>query len=221
MLGLRRWMVTNRSRIVDVLVEENGKTLVVALSTVAFIGLVLVLRAVVLALISVLLNLLTIAASLGAVALLCTGTDPPLGGSGSADVLALLGMFAIVFDYQIFILTRMRENWDLTPDLSETITRSIDSTGRVITGAAAIMAGGFFAVTLSDLQTIRQPGVGLVTAVLIDATLIRLVLLPAMMKLAGTATFWIPAWLGRRLPTIDIDGTDADLPRTPTTLPAS
>jgi RND superfamily putative drug exporter len=199
--------------------------LVAALSAVAFVGLVLVLRAMVLALISVLLNLLTIAASLGTVALLCTGTDPPLGGSGSADILALLGMFAIVFalslDYQIFILTRMRENWDRTHDLPETITHSIDSTGRVITGAAAIMAGVFFAFTLSDLQTIRQPGVGLVTAVLIDATLIRLVLLPATMKLAGPATFWIPAWLDRRLPSIDLEGTHANLRQVPAPLPAS
>lgn len=184
--------------------------LIVALSLVALIGLTIVLRTVVLAAISVALNLLTIAASLGMVALLCTGSTPLLGGAGTADLLALLGMFAIVFalslDYQIFILTRMRENWEHTRDLQETITRSIDSTGRVITGAAAIMAGVFLAFTLSGLQTIRQPGIGLVTAVVIDATLVRLVLLPAAMRLAGPATFWLPRWMDRLIPNVDLEG---------------
>lgn len=186
--------------------------LIAVLSVVAFLALVVILRAIVLPLISVALNLLTVGASLGLVALFCTGPNPLLGGAGFADILALLGMFAIVFalslDYQVFILARIRETWLATGRIDHAITRSIASTGRVITGAAAIMFGVFLAFTVSDLQTIRQPGIGLAAAVAIDATLVRLALLPATLRLAGAAAFWLPTWLDRVLPRLDLEGPE-------------
>jgi putative drug exporter of the RND superfamily len=184
--------------------------LIAALSVVALLALIVVLRALVVPLISIVLNLITVTASLGVLALLSTGEDPLLGGAGFADILALFGMFAIVFalslDYQVFILARMRESFDHTGRLDLAITQSIDATGRVITGAAAIMGGVFLAFMATKLQTVRQPGAGLVTAVLIDATLVRLVLLPATMRLAGRWCFWLPAWLDRRLPRLALEG---------------
>ena len=184
--------------------------LIAALSLVALLALVVVLRAVVLPVISIVLNLVTVTASLGVLGLVSTGSDPPLGGAIFADILALLGMFAIVFalslDYQVFILARMREAFDHTRRLDLAITQSIDATGRVITGAAAIMGGVFAAFVLTDLQTVRQPGAGLVAAVIIDATLVRLVLLPASMRLAGRWCFWLPTWLDRILPKLNLEG---------------
>jgi RND superfamily putative drug exporter len=184
--------------------------LILALSLVTLLVLVLILRALVLPLISVVLNLLTVGASFGMVALLFQGHHPTLGGPGWADVLSLLGTFTIVFglslDYQVFILTRMREAFTHGGDLGEAITFAIDRTGRVVTGAAAIMGGVFIAFTTTDLTIIKQSGVGLASAVIIDATLVRMVLLPAAMRLAGRSTFWLPAWLDRILPEFDVDG---------------
>jgi putative drug exporter of the RND superfamily len=187
--------------------------LIIALSIVTLLVLVLILRAPVLALISVLLNLLTVGASFGIVALLFDGSPPLLGGPGYADILALLAMFTIVFglslDYQVFILARMREARLRHPVLNDAIVDAIDRTGRVVTGAAAIMGGVFIAFSFADLVIVRQTGIGLATAVLIDATLVRLVLLPAAMAIAGRWTFWIPAWLDRLLPDFDLEGTRA------------
>lgn len=194
------------------ILSERLPLLIIALSIVALLALVVIMRAIVLPLVSVVLNLVTVGASLGVVALLCTGDDPLAGGAGYADVLALLGMFAIVFalslDYQIFILAKMRETWTSTGRLDLSITHSMQSTGRVITGAALIMAGVFTAFTFSDLQTVRQPGLGLVTAVIIDATLVRMVLLPAIMHLTGRWTFWLPSFLDRVLPDLDLEGSN-------------
>lgn len=184
--------------------------LIAALSGVTFLVLVVLLRAIVLPLISVALNLLTVGASFGAVALCFDGDPPLLGGPGWADTLSLLGTFTIVFalslDYQVFILTRIRESWLSHRQLRPAITHAIDRTGRVVTGAAAIMGGVFVAFSAAELTTIKQTGVGLATAVLIDATLVRLILLPAATSLVGPATFWLPKWLDRLLPEFNLDG---------------
>jgi RND superfamily putative drug exporter len=191
--------------------------LVIALSLVTLALLIVILRAPVLALISVLLNLLTVGAAFGIVALLFDGSPPILGGPGYADILSLLAMFTIVFglslDYQVFILARMRESRELHERLDDAIVDAIDRTGRVVTGAAAIMGGVFIAFSFSDLVIVQQTGIGLATAVLIDATLVRMVLLPAAMHLAGRWTFWLPNWLDRRLPDLDIEGASGEVSR--------
>lgn len=193
--------------------------LIAALSLVTVLVLIVLLRAIVLPILSVALNLLTVGASFGVVALCFNGQQPLMGGPGWADILSLLGTFTIIFalslDYQVFILTRMRESWLYYGELEAAVTHAIDKTGRVVTGAAAIMGGVFIAFTTADLTIITQTGVGLATAVLIDATLVRLVLLPAAMRLAGPATFWLPGWLDRRLPNLDLEG-----PSTPTPVAA-
>jgi RND superfamily putative drug exporter len=184
--------------------------LIAALSLVTTLVLIILLRAIVLPIISVTLNLLTVGASFGVVALCFNGHPPLMGGPGWADILSLLATFTIIFalslDYQVFILTRMRESWLTYRQLEPAVTHAIDSTGRVVTGAAAIMGAVFIAFTTADLTIVTQTGVGLATAVLIDATLVRLVLLPAVMSLAGPATFWLPGWLDRRLPDLDLEG---------------
>ncbi len=190
--------------------------LVVALSIITFLVLIPILRAIVLPALSVVLNLLTVGASFGVVALLFQGTDPPLGGPGYADIVSLIAMFVVVFglslDYQVFILARIREAWQETGDLHHAVTHAIDRTGRVVTGAAAIMAGVFISFALTDLTVVKQTGIGLATAVLIDATIVRMVLLPAALRLTGRATFWMPGWLDRALPTFDVEGTNRRSP---------
>jgi RND superfamily putative drug exporter len=171
-----------------------------------------ILRSLVLPLIAVVLNLITVAVGFGVLTLLFVGHDPPLGGAGSLDVISAAGIFAITFslsiDYQVFLLSRMREGLVRTQDSDAAITYGIEKTARVVTGAAAIMISVFVAFGLSEFVIIRQFGVGLATAVLVDATIVRLALLPALMRLFGTTIWWLPEWLENRLPLLDIDGVE-------------
>ncbi|WP_354699007.1 hypothetical protein DSM112329_04708 [Paraconexibacter sp. AEG42_29] len=193
--------------------NERLPWLVVALSAVAFVALVVVLRALLLPLIAVLLNALVVAGSFGVLSLLSTGADPLLGGAGFADALSLLALLSLIFglslDYQVFILTRLRENWLLSGDIGAAIRSGIVRTGPVIMGAAAIMAGVFLAFMTPDLQTIRQTGAGLVATVLLAASAVCLVALPAALRLVGPAAFWLPGWLDRLLPQLDLEGESA------------
>ena len=117
-------------------------------------------------------------------------------------------MFAILFglsmDYEVFLLSRVREAYLATGDNEGSIVHGIATTGRVITAAALIMISVFLGFVTGDDPTAKMLGLGLATAILVDATLVRMVLLPATMKLLGDANWWIPRWLDRLLPTIDL-----------------
>jgi putative drug exporter of the RND superfamily len=181
--------------------------LVIAISLVTYLGLVSILRSLVLPLVAVALNLLTVAAAFGVLTLLFVGADPPLGGAGALDVISVAAIFAIAFalsiDYQVFLLTRTREEFVRTRSNEAAIHFGVDRTGGVVTGAAAIMISVFLAFGLSDFVVVRQFGIGLAVAVLLDATIVRLVLLPALMRLLGPRTWWMPGWIGARLPNLD------------------
>jgi RND superfamily putative drug exporter len=109
-------------------------------------------------------------------------------------------------DYEVFLLSRVREEYLATGDNDVSVIRGISSTARVITSAALIMISVFLGFVLGDDPAIKMMGLGLATAIFIDATVVRMVLVPATMKLMGDANWWLPAWLDRILPTIDIDG---------------
>jgi putative drug exporter of the RND superfamily len=179
--------------------------LVLALAIVAMLTLIVVLRALLLPLIAVLLNLATIAVALGALELL-TETHV-LGGPGYIDAASGAGILSIMFvlsiDYEVFLLTRMREQWVATGDSDNAIRYGLRHTAGVITGSAAIMTAVFLAFGGADVIPLRQFGVGLTIAVLLDATIVRLVLLPSIMRALGPRVWWLPAWLGRRLPNIE------------------
>jgi putative drug exporter of the RND superfamily len=125
------------------------------------------------------------------------------------DVVPML-MFAIVFglsmDYEVFLLTRVREEWKLGGDSRGSVTRGLISTARVISAAAAIMISVFLAFTLASDVVVKMVGLGLAVAVFLDATVIRLVLVPATMSLLGDLNWWLPRWLDRLLPHIDMEG---------------
>jgi RND superfamily putative drug exporter len=115
-------------------------------------------------------------------------------------------LFGLSIDYQVFLITRMREGWDRTGSTQEAIAHGLEKTAGVVTGAAGIMLGVFAAFSLADVASIQQFGLGLAIAVLIDATVVRLVLLPAAMRACGKWCWWLPSWLERRLPHVDADG---------------
>jgi len=179
--------------------------LVLALAIVAVLTLIVVLRALLLPLIAVALNLATIAAALGALELLTE--EHVLGGPGYIDAASGAGILSIMFvlsiDYEVFLLTRMREQWAAEGDSESAIRHGLRHTAGVITGSAAIMTAVFLAFAAADVIPLRQFGVGLTIAVLLDATIVRLVLLPAIMRVAGPRIWWLPRWLERRLPALD------------------
>ena len=116
-------------------------------------------------------------------------------------------MFAILFglsmDYEVFLLSRVREEYLATGDNQASVVRGISRTARVITSAALIMISVFLGFVLGDDPATKMMGLGLATAIFLDATVVRLVLVPATMTLLGDANWWLPGWLGRLLPIID------------------
>ncbi len=182
---------------------------IAAISLVTFLVLVLVLRALALAAIAVALNLLTVAVAFGVLTLLFDlPADWPLGGHDYVDAIGAAGIFGIIFglsiDYAVFLLTRMREARETGASNEEAISFGLERTARVITGAAAIMVAVFVAFAGAPIATVSQLGTGLVVAVVLDATVVRIVLLPALMLLIGERVWWLPRPLERVLPKIGL-----------------
>jgi RND superfamily putative drug exporter len=120
-------------------------------------------------------------------------------------------MFAVLFglsmDYEVFLISRMRESWLRTNgDGSRAVVDGLAGTGRVITAAAAIMVAVFAAFIPSPEVFLKVIGVGMAAAIAIDATVVRLLLVPAVMHLLGRANWWLPRWLDRRLPQLHVEG---------------
>jgi len=120
-------------------------------------------------------------------------------------------MFAILFglsmDYEVFLLSRMREEWQLTGDAELAVINGLANTARVITSAALIMITVFLAFVTNPSPVIKMMAFGMAIAVFIDATLVRMVLVPAVMRLFGRSAWWLPHWLDRILPRINVDAT--------------
>jgi RND superfamily putative drug exporter len=126
-------------------------------------------------------------------------------------------LFAIVFglsmDYEVFLLSRMKEEYDRTGDNATAVADGLAVTARVITAAAIIMVCVFGAFVLGDERSIKLFGLGMAVAVFVDATVVRMVLVPATMELLGDRNWWIPKWLDRILPRLNVEGAhphDAD-----------
>jgi len=182
---------------------------VVAITLATFLVLVLVLRSLPLAAIAVLLNLLTVAVAFGVLTLLFElPEDWPLGGRTYVDAVGATAIFGVVFglsiDYAVFLLVRMREHYDRHRDNVAAVEFGLQRTARVITGAAAIMMAVFIAFAGAPIATVSQLGVGLTVAVLLDATVVRIVLLPALMLLLGDRVWWLPGWLDRAMPRVNV-----------------
>ena len=187
--------------------------LILVLVLVTYLVLIPIFRSLLLPLIAVALNVITVAAAFGLLVLLFEGSRPLLGGPGELDSISIFLIFTMIFglaiDYEVFLIMRIREGWLSTGDTNAAVDHGLRKTGAIVTGAALIMTGVFVAFSLADIATVRQLGVGLAIAVLIDATLVRLVLLPAIIRLFGRANWWLPAWLDRRVPDFDLEGDSA------------
>jgi len=181
----------------DDAVARRLPLIVLVLTLATALLLAILLRSIVVSIIGVALNLLAVGATLGLLALLFQGDSPVLGGPGEIDAVALTAIFGVVFalsiDYQVFIVSRVREEWLRCGDEERAVQVGLARTARVVTGAALSMLGVFLAFALADVSSLRQFGVGLALAVVIDATLVRLVLLPAALRLAGRWAWWTPS----------------------------
>ncbi|MFE9773432.1 MMPL family transporter [Streptomyces sp. NPDC005931] len=182
----------------------------------AFLIILIVFRGVLVAAKAAVLNVLSIAASYGVVvAVFQWGWGgPALGVSGEVPIESYVPMmmFAIVFglsmDYEIFLLTRVHEAWQRTGDPKASVAHALEITARVITCAALIMVSVFAAFVISDNIVVKMLGLGLAASVLIDATIVRLLLVPAAMTLLGRSAWWTPRWLDRLLPHVDTEGEE-------------
>ena len=181
----------------------------------SFLLLMLVFGSLLVPLKAVILNLLSIGAAYGAmVAVFQWGWfGSLLGVTGGAPIepWAPMMLFAIVFglsmDYEVFLLTAIKERFDHTGDNSEAVTSGLASTARVITAAAAIMVMVFGGFLTNGDRSIKMIGFGLAAAVLIDATVVRMLLVPATMELLGARNWWMPRWLRRVLPTVSLESS--------------
>jgi len=187
--------------------------IVIALSALL---LFLIFRSIVIPIQAAVMNLLTIGAALGVtVAVFQDGVLASLFGVQKGPIEAWIPviMFAVVFglsmDYEVFLISRVRERWVLLRDSSAAVGDGIALTGRVITAAAAIMVCVFLSFTLGDERTLKEFGFGLAVAVFLDALVVRCVLLPAVLEILGPVTWRLPRRLDRLLPHINIEGSTA------------
>ncbi|MFO7165343.1 MAG: MMPL family transporter [Mycolicibacterium hassiacum] len=180
----------------------------------SFVLLMSVFRSIVVALKAAVMNILSIGAAYGVMAVAAGGgwLGGLIGIDGATPVPEWLPMmmFAVLFglsmDYEVFLLSRVREEYVRTGDNRSAVADGLAATARVITAAAAIMITVFGAFVLEDAVFLKLAGLGLATAVLVDATIVRLVLVPATMELLGDRNWWLPRWLDRLLPHVDVEG---------------
>ncbi len=200
-------------------VNDRLGLFIAAVIVLSFLLLTLVFRSLVVPLKAALMNLLSIGAAYGVLVMVFQwGWGKNIIGlesTGPVLVFIPMFMFAILFglsmDYEVFLLSRVREEYLLTGDNESSVIHGIASTARVITSAALIMISVFLGFVLGEDPATKMFGLGLATAIFVDATIVRMVLVPATMKLMGKANWWLPDWLDRLLPTIDIAG-EAGLP---------
>jgi RND superfamily putative drug exporter len=180
----------------------------------SFLLLMVVFRSIAVPIKAAIMNLLSIGAAYGVtVAVFQWGWAGGLlhiGKTAPVDPWIPLMLFTILFglsmDYEVFLLSRIREEWLRTGDNGTAVADGLAQTARVITAAAAIMFCVFGSFVIGDLRVLKVFGFGLAVAVLIDATIVRMVLVPATMELLGGANWWFPKWLDRILPHLDVEG---------------
>ncbi len=213
-------LLTGQALVTDLTkrIADRLPLFITAVVAMSFLLLMILFRSIVVPLKAALMNLLSIAAAYGViVAVFQWGWGKELIGLHHTipiNPLIPLVMFAILFglsmDYEVFLLSRVREHYVASGDSHTSVVEGLSSTARVITSAALIMISVFGAFVLGDDPIGKTFGVGLAVAVLLDATLVRMVLVPATMSLLGKANWWLPGWLDRILPHLDLEGARKD-----------
>jgi RND superfamily putative drug exporter len=160
------------------------------------------------------MNLLSIAAAYGVLVAVfqwgwgvhLLGLDHAVPVSSWVPILIFAILFGLSMDYEVFLLSRVREHWLDSGDARGSVVRGLTDTGRVITAAAAIMVAVFLGFASEVDVTVKMLGLGMATAILLDATVVRMVLVPATMAMLGRWNWWLPAWLDRILPGVSVEG---------------
>jgi RND superfamily putative drug exporter len=184
---------------------------------VSFLLLMLVFRSIAVPLKAAVMNLLSIGGAYGVLVVVfqwgwgarLLGLEGPTPITSIIVVIMFPILFGLSMDYEVFLLSRIREEHARTGDNAESVARGLAGTGRVITSAAVIMIAVFLSFVASPVPSLKMLGLGLATAIAIDATLVRMVLVPATMALLGKANWWLPAWLDRTLPQVTVEEHDA------------
>ena len=182
--------------------------------TLCFVVMMLAFRSLAVPVLSVVLNLLSVGAAYGVIVLVfqhgflvdTLGFKQVQTIVNWLPIMLFCMLFGLSMDYHVFILSRIREEWDRTHDVDTAIVEGVDHTGKIITGAAVIMVAVFGSFTLSRSVEMQQMGFGLALAIALDVTLIRSILLPAGLKLLGARAWWWPSWLGW-VPHLHVEGT--------------
>ncbi|MBA3653458.1 MAG: MMPL family transporter [Actinobacteria bacterium] len=191
--------------------------MVTAVILLSFLLLMAVFRSVLVAVKAGVMNLLSIGAAYGVIVAIFQwgwlSDVVGIGRPGPIEFWVPMMLFTILFglsmDYEVFLLSRVREEYLLSGNNAEAVADGLAATARVITAAAAIMIAVFSSFVLGDLRVLKLLGLGLATAVFIDATLVRMVLVPATMELLGDANWWLPKWLDRLVPRISVEAPPA------------
>jgi RND superfamily putative drug exporter len=210
---------------INAIFEDFGEAITEKLPL--FIGVVVLLSALLLMIVfrsiwvplkAMAMNLLSIGAAFGlVVAVFQWGWGASLiGVDSTGPIISFLPifLFSIVFglsmDYEVFLMSRIHEEWEHSHDATESVTRGLALTGRVITAAAAIMVTVFLSLAIGEDRIIKLFGLGLASAVFIDAVIIRSVLVPAIMQILGARAWWFPGWLDRILPRLHVEPAEGD-----------
>jgi RND superfamily putative drug exporter len=191
----------------DIMIEKAPLFLLFVVG-LSLLLLMIVFRSILIPIKAAILNLMTIGASLGVVAWIFQ--EGMFGiPAGPVEAFVPVMSFAIIFglsmDYEVFLMSRMREEWQRTGDATEAVRRGLASTGGVVTAAAAIMMAVFGSFVLDDARLLQQFGISMAVAIFIDAFVIRCLLVPAIMKVMGRGAWWMPKWLDKALPHVTVE----------------
>lgn len=205
------------SDIVDLL-DARLWVVVVFVVGVSVLLLAMMFRSIVVPVKAAVMNLLSITASYGVLVLVfqhgyggsLLGVDHAVPVSSWLPILMFAILFGLSMDYEVFLLSRIREFWLKTGDATASVERGLAATGRVISSAAAIMVVVFLGFSTEADTVVKQLGFGMAVAIVLDATVVRMVLVPATMTLLGKWNWWLPAWLDRVLPTVKAEAAESD-----------
>jgi RND superfamily putative drug exporter len=201
------------------LADEISSRLILTIAVVvglSFVLLLLAFRSVVIPLTAGLMNLVSIGAAFGVVSAVfekgwgigLVGLDEPVAIVSFVPLMMFAILFGLSMDYEVFLMTHIKEAWERTHDNRQAIVDGVAHTGRVITSAALIMVSVFLAFVINGDPTVKQFGVGMAVAVAVDATLVRCLLVPAVMMVLGRSNWWFPHWLDRLVPNFSIEGDE-------------
>jgi RND superfamily putative drug exporter len=197
-------------------ISDKLPAMILIVVGLSFIVLMLAFRSLVVPAKAAVMNLLSVAAAYGIVTFVfqegngasLIGLDGPIPIVSFVPLLMFAILFGLSMDYEVFLLTQIKEHYLESKRPTHAVIEGLANTGRVITSAALIMVCVFTSFVLNGDPLVKQFGIGLAIAIAIDATVVRCLLVPAVMTLLGKASWWMPSWLGRRLPQISVEGEE-------------